>query len=263
MFIPRRLTRKKDSCLWITKDLHKLIKRRNRQYRKSKRKGCALAERKYLMYRAIVRQQLRVTHAAFVHRLFTDEQTAPGELPKCFWTYVKHRRNNTASIGPLRKGNVLITGAKERAELFNHQFVSVFSTPTDRIDYESETVRSKMPYITICKKGVLKQLKGLNHHKACRPDNLSPRVLSELADVLAEPLTALFQLSLDTGLVPKEWKQAIVTPIFKKGEKFLPSNYRPISLTCVVSKVLEHVVTSQLMDYAENNFILFHNQYGF
>ena len=88
-------------------------------------------------------------------------------------------------------------------------------------------------------------------------------MLRELADVLTAPLSSLFQLSLDKGSVPLDWKKAIISPIFKKGDKCLPSNYRPVSLTCVVSKVLEHIVTSQLTSYAESQGLFFKNQHGF
>ena len=80
--------------------------------------------------------------------------------------------------------------------------------------------------------GVQGQLQRLNPYKATDPDNIS--VLKEMADVLAAPLTALFQNSLDKSEVPDDWRKARVTPLYKKGDKYLPSNYRPISLTCVI-----------------------------
>ena len=83
--------------------------------------------------------------------------------------------------------------------------------------------------ITITQEGVAKQLKQLDPYKAAGHDNISPRVLKELADVLAPSLTSLFQLSLDKAVVPKDWKKAIICPAFKKGDRHQASNYRPIS----------------------------------
>ena len=120
-----------------------------------------------------------------------------------------------------------------------------------------------MSNIKVCPRGVLKQLKSLNPNKSTGPDGIPPRVLKEMADVLATPLTNLFQMSLDKGVVPDDWKKANVSPIYKKGEKYLASNYRPVSLTCVVSKVLEHIVTSHMMNYAEEHKLLFRDQHGF
>ena len=117
--------------------------------------------------------------------------------------------------------------------------------------------------IYISTPGVQKLLANLNPSKAARPDNLSPRVLKELSDVLADPLACLFHRSLASGHVPLDWKHANVTPVFKKGQKYLCSNYRPISLTSVISKVMEHIVCSSLMNHAEYHNILYPLQHGF
>ena len=104
--------------------------------------------------------------------------------------------------------------------------------------------------------GVQKLLANLNPSKAAGPDKLSPRVLKELSYVLADPLARLFRKSLASGQVPLGWKHANVTTVFKKGQKYLCSNYRPISLTSVISKVMEHIVCSSLMNHAEYHNIL-------
>ena len=96
------------------------------------------------------------------------------------------------------------------------------------------TLQANMKDIIIDRNGVRKQLTSLNPAKACGPDGIGPRVLRELADILAGTLTTLFQSSLDKGVVPDDWKRANVCPIYKKGEKYQASNYRPVSLTCVV-----------------------------
>ena len=117
--------------------------------------------------------------------------------------------------------------------------------------------------IYISTPGVQKLLANLNPSKAAGPDNLSPRVLRELSDVLADPLARLFRKSLASGQVPVGWKHASVTPVFKKGQKYLCSNYRPISLTCVISTVMEHIICSSLMNHAEHHNILYPLQHSF
>ena len=81
----------------------------------------------------------------------------------------------------------------------------------------------------------------LDCHKSIGPDEIHPRVLRELAEVIAEPLCIIYQHSLLTGEVPKDWRLASVTPIYKKGCKEDLGNYRPISLTSVPGKVMEQV----------------------
>ncbi|KAL8564581.1 hypothetical protein ACOMHN_032137 [Nucella lapillus] len=73
----------------------------------------------------------------------------------------------------------------------------------------------------------------------------------------------MFQSSLTTGSVPLEWRDALVTPIFKKGEQYNPINYRPVSLTCVICKLMEHIIVSALMNHLEENYILRDEQHGF
>ena len=93
--------------------------------------------------------------------------------------------------------------------------------------------------IAVSKDGVIKLLKGLNRSKALGPDELHPRVLKELA---TELVAHLFQQSIDTGEIPKEWSLANICPLFKKSYRSLACNYLPVSLTCVPCKLLEHIV---------------------
>ena len=83
-------------------------------------------------------------------------------------------------------------------------------------------------------------MKGLNSSKALGPDELHPRVLKELTVELGPVFAHLFQQSLHKGEIPKEWSLANICPLYKKGDRALPSNYRPVSLTCVPCKMLEH-----------------------
>ena len=98
----------------------------------------------------------------------------------------------------------------------------------------------------------------------CCPDNIGARLLRKLSEQTASPLTTIFQQSLHDGIVPVDWRKANITPVFKKGQKYLCSNYyRPISLTCVVSKLMEHVVCSSIMNRANMHNILYSLQHGF
>ncbi len=88
-------------------------------------------------------------------------------------------------------------------------------------------------------------------------------MLKENADLLAPILTKIFQQTLDRGRVPSDWTKANVITIFKKGKRSIPANYRPVSLTSVISKVQEHIIFSNIMDHADLCKILIHFQHGF
>ena len=81
-----------------------------------------------------------------------------------------------------------------------------------------------------------KRLESLNEHKSPGPDGLHPRVLKELSNEISKPLAIIMQKSLDEHTLPQNWRDAHVSPIFKKGSKSNMTNYRPISLTSVICK---------------------------
>ena len=92
------------------------------------------------------------------------------------------------------------------------------------------------------------------------PDQIS---LKEAKYELVKPLCIIFNKSISTGRVPRDWKLANVTPIFKKGTKSHPGNYRPISLTSVVSKLMESILRDKIVYYLEKNNIIKDSQHGF
>ena len=101
------------------------------------------------------------------------------------------------------------------------------------------------------------------HRKSAGPDGIPPQILSIAAKELAIPLRNLFQLSLNTGKLPLEWKKANVSPIHKKGPRTTPNNYRPVSLTSVTCKVMEKLVRKAVMTHLEENEIISKDQHGF
>ncbi|KFP54076.1 RNA-directed DNA polymerase from mobile element jockey, partial [Cathartes aura] len=89
---------------------------------------------------------------------------------------------------------------------------------------------------------VREHLNELDIHKSMGPDGMHPRVLRELADVIARPLLIIFDRSWRLGQVPEDWKKAIVTPVFKKGKKEDSESYRMVSPTLIPGKVMEQII---------------------
>jgi len=148
--------------------------------------------------------------------------------------------------------------------MLNNQFCSVFTQEdTNNIPSKGHSPHPSMPKIHITLNGVINCIKRLNPKKASGPDKMPIIALKETASEIAPILQSLFQQSLDTHEVPNDWKQANIVPIFKKGDRTKPSNYRPVSLTAVASKMLEHIVVSAIMDHLDTNNILHENQHGF
>ncbi|MEW8546483.1 MAG: reverse transcriptase family protein, partial [Candidatus Thiodiazotropha sp.] len=117
--------------------------------------------------------------------------------------------------------------------------------------------------IEISINGILKLLFNLKPGKAAGPDRIRPLLLKELREEIAPIIKVIFERSLQTGKLPAEWCKAYVTPVFKKGEKSLAANYRPISLTCILCKVLEHILASNIIKHLDERGLMYDLQHGF
>ena len=120
-----------------------------------------------------------------------------------------------------------------------------------------------MGEITVDPNGVLKLLNNLKIHKASGPDGLIARVLKECSSEIAPILALIYNESFAQGTVLDDWRQANVAPIFKKGEKYDAANYRPVSLTCICCKTLEHIIVSNINKHLAFESILADCQHGF
>ena len=135
--------------------------------------------------------------------------------------------------------------------------------PSDTIPHLQQDTTTKMPEIEISKNGLLKLLKNLKPGKAAGPDRLKPLLLRELREEIAPIIKIIFDRSLQTGKLPADWVKANVMPVFKKGDKSLASNYRPISLTCILCKVLEHILASNIVKHLDGQGLMYDLQNGF
>ena len=103
----------------------------------------------------------------------------------------------------------------------------------------------------------------LDQSKASGCDDLPVRMLVDAKEFVSEPLAFIMNLSFPTGIFPDNLKMARVVPIFKKGDKSIPGNYRPISILPIISKLFEKLVNNRIVNFLERNEILYNHQYGF
>ena len=169
------------------------------------------------------------------------------------WSHIRSKNKDNVGISDLESGTTLIQDAETKANMFNTFFTKVFSIPDQHVGRAPSKKLPPMPKIQISQAGVLKLLLNIKENKATGPDGIPGNLIKMCAHELAPVFTTLFQASLDQGCVPPDWKMAHIVPVFKKGSKSKVENYRPISLTSITSKLLEHIVHSSVMDHLDDH----------
>ena len=244
----------------------------------------------FLIPKHKVQQQIRAAYHHYIEDILgiTTETGNISHSPtntKKLFTILKHSKKDSQSIPPLQSKGKTFSDTTDKADILNQQFQSVFSPKnplslqqtchqsiqdhtdsgkinTSHVPFQTSKYPT-MPSFTIGAEGICKLLKALQPNKAAGPDKISPTILRELHDQISDILQVIFTKSLETGKLPSSWLDANISHIYKKGDRSLPSNYRPISLTCVLCKVMEHIITSQLVKHFNKHNILYELQHSF
>ena len=147
----------------------------------------------------------------------------------------------------------------------NEQFSSVFTDEdTNNLPtFNPLPVNNKLDKIKVKPSEVKKQLKNLRTQKSCGPDGVHPYILHHLAETMSIPLTIIYNITLSSGKIPTIWKEGVVSALFKKGKKSLPSNYRAITLTSIVCKILEKIIVILIQKHLKCNLLEDLCQHGF
>lgn len=188
--------------------------------------------------------------------------------PKVFWSYTRSKLKTKTGVAPLLENtkdkSSIRYSDKEKADILQRQFASVFTKEPDGElpDFRLRTL-TEISLPDIDSEIVRKKILQLDVDKACGPDEMHPRLLKELVDEISTPLAMIFRKSLLDGVLPSDWKHAYVSPLFKKGAKNIASNYRPISLTSIVCKIMESIVKEKIMSHLMTENLVSRHQYGF
>ena len=135
-----------------------------------------------------------------------------------FWSYIKSLKQDYSGVSSHKHNGKLVTDSIGKAEVLNTQFQSVFTQdPDGDPPSKGPSPHPQMPSFQIGVAGITKLIKGLNIHKAAGPDLINGRLLKECCDACAPILQLIFQRSLESGTIPNDWRNANVTPLFKKG----------------------------------------------
>ena len=187
--------------------------------------------------------------------------------PKGFWGYVREKTKSKTTVSDLKdiNGNIVCDDT-DKADLLNTFFASVFvNEPTGELPiFDIRYHGTPVTELKIDLQDLTKRLKYLNASKSMGPDGCHPRVLKETADILNVPLQTIFDKTFAEGRIPSIWKDANISALYKnKGDKSETTNYRPVSLTCLPSRICEKTVRDTIMNHMYKNKLFTDCQYGF
>ncbi|MCG8113710.1 MAG: reverse transcriptase domain-containing protein [Candidatus Thiodiazotropha taylori] len=250
---------------WFNNSIRKSIRKRKRAHKNAKRLNTADSWRKFRHLRNDVINIIRTSKKDFkdkiANKLKHDKLSG-----KDWWKLFKKLtgKDKTDPIPSLNYQGEFITDQTEKANIFNVYFQSQSTIeddnkPIPHLAQPTNTISS----INVQQEEVCSILKSLPTGKACGPDQINNKILKECAQQLSGPLTDLFNFSLENSSMPDAWKKANVTPIYKKDDKTLVENHRPISLLSSIGKSLEKVVHKHLHNFLLENNIITPFQSGF
>jgi len=255
-FIPRFKSAENDEVPWLNNSIKKMIKKRNNVYKRFSKSGHTYFKIKYRKLRNKVTKQIKLAKIKYEGKIIKRSKNNR----KIFYTYVNCTKKGKGGkkIGPLLKNKgiigeeELVDDDREIVVELNDYFCTVFSNELFRnngdetmlLDKENQV--EKMGSISFTDDDVIKAISEFKENKSAGLDEINSTYAINIKEIVAKPLRIIFNKSLEENEIPDEWKRANITPIFKKGDKSLVSNYRPVSLTILFCKVMEKLIKQNI-----------------
>ncbi len=257
--VPVRQKRAAPRPPWLTTDLLRQIRLKRRLWSRYKRSP---TDENLMAYKQEERRtNKRIRNA----KKQVEKKMANTEDKKEFYKYMRGKTKNKAGIGPIKVDGQTLVEDGDMAEALNDYFASVFQEedhgPAPQAN--PRRFRATCNWAKFRPSLVKEKIRKLKPNSAPGPDGITPRMLQQLVDQVACPLSMIFQKSMGEGVAPLDWKSANVTPIHKKGSKTDPGNYRPVSLTSVPGKIMESIIKDHMQDHLKKNRLIRESQHGF
>ena len=252
---------------WITPDIKTAIKRNHRTYNNWKARG------KPSEGRVNVRNVQKETDAKIAeakvsyHKSIEEKLCTSSTGCNLFWTVINRLidKKKNCNIPPLLENNVFISSFKEKASIFNEYFASQCNPLNNgsTLPFFFKNTMSSLRHIDVDGKFISTIINNLNPNKAHGYDDISVRMLKIVSDEVSIPLKLIFDRCISEGTFPTSWKKANVQPVHKKNSRQDKTNYRPISLLPICSKIFEKILFNSIYTFLQHNNLLSKNQSGF
>ena len=264
-FVPMKKQGKRSKKKHLSKEAFRKIRHKQNMWRVYKHTG---KDQDYVAYKEAlnaatneVRKSKRNVELKLAQNIKSDS--------KSFYAYVRSKQNVRDKVGPLEdNAGDKITEGILMAEELNMHFSSVFtredtsSLPVPETKFNGSD-EEKLGQLIVTPEVVASKINKMKENKSPGVDGLSPKILKETVEQISKPLAHVFNMSLQEGIVPLEWKEANIIPLFKKGSRNKSVNYRPVSLTSVICKLLETIIRDHMIDFLVKHKLINPSQHGF
>uniref|UniRef100_A0A1I8BR38 Reverse transcriptase domain-containing protein n=1 Tax=Meloidogyne hapla TaxID=6305 RepID=A0A1I8BR38_MELHA len=209
-----------------------------------------------------IKIQTRNFHAKRQNAYITKNKNA-------IYKYINRFKFINNEIPVLYHNNKFITNAYDKAEIFANIFLENFSNINMQYNNNNNISDNNIDHTAIIDDAdfdlsdIIFVINKLPDKNGTSPDNINYEILKKILPSIAPFLLEIFRISLDSSIIPNIWKESIVIPLFKKGEKSNPENYRPIALTCSICRIMERILSKYIIQFLMDNNLLSNEQYGF
>jgi hypothetical protein len=260
--VPAKLSSTRFNQPWLNTETKHASKRKARAYRKARFTNKDKDWARFRRLKKDTQKICRNAHNKYIYDIVHSDTAS--KRSKKLGAFIKSKRTDQMGVSPLKEGGFMHVDPKTKANILNRQFTSVFSKDDgSALPDLGPSIYPAMDTITVSQNGVIKLLRNLKPFTASGPDGIPTRLLKETAEEISPAITLMFQASINQGRVPSLWKNAHIVPLFKKGSRSDASNYRPISLTSVLSKLCEHIIHCAVIRHLSDLNILSDAQHGF
>ena len=256
---------------WMSNGLLASIKTKNKLYKKYLKKSSHANKKLYTDFKNKLNHSIRIAKRLYFE---TKLKNATSDIKRTWQIQnevINRKKCKSKLPSVFYSNNQYISDPIEVANRFCDYFTNIGPNLAKQIPISVTTIssylRGNFPnslfFHSVSELEVIEIVKSLHSSSASGHDKIPVWIVKNTIDLISEPICSFVNFSIETGIVPSQLKIAGIIPIYKSGVNNLFSNYRPISVLPVFSKVLEKAVYNRLMNYIDINHILFSNQYGF
>ena len=267
----KKIIYKKNHKPWFTKELKRMCSRKNYLYKKYIKNPTELRKDCYNKFRNLYTNQIR---SAKRNYYFSKFRTFKGNINKTWRTIndILQRKKYQKNSSVFKCNNSVVSDSKEIAESFNDYFKDVGHklgsmnrnvTNINCTSYLNSNFPHTAYFLPITEKEIINNALSFKNGKAPGFDSIDCSVVKKVIHVICKPLCNIFNSCIEQGVVPVDLKIAKIIPIHKKGPKDIFSNYRPISLLPLFSKIFEKCIYTRLHGFLDKHSILYNKQFGF